>query len=235
MVYINKKSTGEMQTAWENNNQTSADAVTQIFGWASHEKFYYELEMWCTFIDNLIPTGLSTLGLGDLLKGFLLNVVRSVYNHNAFFNYDRGADTGYKIMGKVNETINWAKNQITNEVNDAKAYIQANFIAPIQGDVTNLKNQINDAFNKLQNALNQIDGMNTNINAMQLSVGNMKMNILDFNIKIKNFNSTLDDAQNKLTQFKNLMDALDKRVTALEGKPQSKFPLFDTKEFMNKL
>jgi uncharacterized protein YukE len=229
MPYITKKNITEFRSEYERKGFGHVDDISHTFGWASHEKFYDQMEWICSCIDAMTMSGLF-----DWLQNALVWVIQQAYSASAQLHYDKGVDMGRELVRKAEEIVNWAQKKINDSISAANNYIETNLINPINDRINNdIKPALKNAQDHVDNIMNQINGFDSKITAMGNSVDGFQSTLNDFQSRINNFNSTLDDAQKKLSQYKSLIDALDKRVTTLEGKPS--VPFFDVKKFMEEL
>lgn len=199
MTYITKQNIDSFRANYE-KNIGHVDDISHTFGWANHEKFYWEMESWCAFVDSVFPDWWPLTEV----QNCLINIVRFIYGNCAQDNYNKGVDMGRSIMGKVNDTINWAQNQITNAVNDMRNRIQTEIIDPI---ITKINNTIVPALNDAQKRL---DTFNTQIRSMTSDLDVFRTNITSFDSSIKAFD-------NKLGSFNSILNGLDTRASELQS------------------
>lgn len=228
MPYITRKDLAPFRS-WYETNVGHVDEVSHVFGVASHEKFYRDMEGWCFWIDSLIPDWFPLNYIQDGLMG----IVKALYDMNAGHHYNLGVDKGRKIVGAVNDAITWAQNKITTAVEDMRNKIDTEIIAPIRNKInTEIKPLLDDAQAKIGDIQNKVNGFNTDINTMKSNISTSEGSIKAFDGKLGSFDSKLKslgdqadtlqsqfkDAQAKLTQYKSLIDDLTRRVQNLEGK-----------------
>jgi hypothetical protein len=234
MPYITRKSDDAFRQSYT-ERFAPVDDVSHVFGWASHEKFYQEMEAWCTLINSVIPDAWWCQWAQD----FLLGIVKGVYDRNAIIAYDKGVDQGRQIIAKVTETVEWAQNQITNAVTDMRNKIDSEIVDPVRQKASQIEAVLKDAKSKLdilsvdiKLANNDITVMGKRVNSFGDSIKAFDNKLGSFDSKLKGLESTasglqsqLRDAQTKLNQYKTLIDDLTRRVNNLEGKKTEGFDL----------
>lgn len=228
MTYITKQNIDSFRANYE-KNIGHVDDISHTFGWASHEKFYWEMENWCALIDSLFP---DWWPLTDV-QNILINIVKFVYGNTAQDRYNKGVDMGRAIIAKVTETINWAQNQITNAVNNMKNRIQTEIIDPITTKINNtIVPALNDAQKRLDSFNSQIRTMTSDLDVFRTNITSFDGSIKSFDNKLASFNSkltTLDttasglqtqlrDAQAKLNEYKTSIDGLTSKFNGLNTK-----------------
>jgi septal ring factor EnvC (AmiA/AmiB activator) len=210
------------------SNFGHADEISHFLGWVQHRNFYYTQNSWANFINSLFLNTFPFSTARDLLIG----VVAAVYSWGAQGMYNRGVDQGRQIIGKINETITWAQDQINSAVNDMRNRIDTEIVDPVRQKANQIGNDLKAAQSTLSDMGVSIDGFKTDINNMKgniaffdYSIKAFDNKLTSFDSKLKGFDSTtsnlqaqLKDAQNKLNQFKTLIDDLTRRVNNLEGK-----------------
>lgn len=227
MTYITRKSDDAFRQDYT-NRFAPVDDVSHVFGWASHEKFYQQMESWCALIDAIIPDWFPQ----NYVQDGLINIVKGVYDSQAIIAYDKGVDQGRTIIAKVTEVVQWAQNQINNTVNDMRNKIDKEIIDPVRQKASQIEATLKDAQSKISNLNASVDGFKNDINAMKGNIASFDTSIKSFNTKLSSFDtklkgldstasniqSQLSDAQAKLNQYKSLIDDLTRRVNNLEQK-----------------
>lgn len=236
MVYFPRKNDNTFRANFNKSHGTSIDDISHLFGYANHSRFYTEMDGgWATFIDSIIP---DYFPFGTV-QSLLLTIVKAIYNACAEDSYDNGVSMGLQIVGKVNEAITWAQNQINSAVTDMRNRIDTEIVDPVRQKAAQIEQNLKDAQTKLNDMGITIDGFQTNIDTMKSNISSFGTSIESFNNKLTSFDSKLkgldstasklqsqlDDAKAKLTQYKTLIDQLTSRVDKLEGKKTEGFNL----------
>lgn len=177
------------------------DEVTKIFGWSNHYRFWSEMEAWCAFIDATIPDWFPL----NYVQSGLISIVKFIYDQEAKTAFANGVDLGKSIVGKVNDTITWAQNQISSAVTDMRNRIDTEIVEPVRQKAAQIEQSLKDAQSKLSDMGISIDGFNTDVNTM-------KSNITSFGDSIKAFDGKLGSFDFKLTDLNNLADTLDSQL-----------------------
>ncbi len=199
-----------------------------VFGWAEGEKFYWQMEAWAELIDSLFP---DWWPIGDI-QNLLISVVQGVYNNQAENRVWKGIDVGNSIWYKIDDTITWAQNQITNAVNDMRNKIDSEIVAPIRDRVNR---ELKPALDQAQAQINDFQGK---INDFQNSIGNMNGQLTDFDekvrkvrydvqvagnnidAKVREFESKVSDAQKNIGNLDTTIKSLSTKAQNLDAKAQ---------------
>lgn len=209
-----KKNVNDLRAYYE-SHWGHVDDISHVFGWASHEKFYGAMAGWHAFVDSIFPDYFPF----NMVQGFLQTVIDNVYSSQAQLHYDKGVDMGRQLVGKAEEIVNWAKNQITNEVNAAKKYIQDNFITPVQNTIDqNIKPALKDAQSKIDTIQSKINEFANNISAMGNQVNGFQGTLDNFNNKIQSFNTTINDLTDRANGFDAYLQDLTSRANAFQSR-----------------
>jgi len=234
MPYITPKNTDQLRETYNKTHNTTIDDVSHVFGWANYYKFYYEMEGWCTLIDTVVPDAWYCKWVQD----FLISIVKGVHDARAQDAYGYGVDQGRAIVGKVNQTIEWAQNQINNAVNDMRNRINNEIITPLKTQVSTIQAKINEAQTKLSTLTSNIDTANKDLANLKNDVSSITSRVNTFQTQLASFDSRLStlnsqadtlstrikELENTLSTHKNLIDDLDRRVKELEGKKAEILP-----------
>lgn len=211
----------------------AVDNVSHIFGWASETAFFFTMDGWCEFLDAIFP---DYFPFGTA-QNLLISVVKFIYENRSEHNYNCGASSGLKIMGKITETINWAQNQISNAVTDMRNRIDSEIVAPVRQKAAQIEQSLKDAQAKLASIGIDIDRFSSSVENMKASISSFGGSIKAFDSKLGSFDSKLkgldttasglqsqlSDAQAKLNQYKTLIDDVSRRVDNLENKQKEGF------------
>lgn len=160
-----KKNIDEFRSFYQ-SNYGNVDSVSHTFGWASHEKFYSEMAAWQTFIGSVIPNWFPLNYIRDGLNW----IVDQIYNSEAQNRYNKGVDQGRAIVGKVQETIDWAKGEISNQVNTMKNTIDSQIVAPVRDKANAISAQLDQAKQKLDSMTSTLNGHTSSISDLQARI-----------------------------------------------------------------
>jgi len=216
----------------------AVDDVSHIFGWASETAFFFTCDGWCEFLDSIFP---DWWPVGDV-QNLLISVVKFIYSNRSEHNYNCGVTSGLKIVGRVNEVIEFAKNTISNAVTDMRNRIDSEIVAPVRQKAAQIEQSLKDAQGKLASMGIDIDRFSSNIETMKSSIASFDGSIKAFDSKLGGFDSKLSglnttasglqtqlrDAQAKINEYKTLIDSLTTRVDNLEGKQKEGFDFLKT-------
>jgi type I site-specific restriction-modification system R (restriction) subunit len=205
------------------------DDVSHLFGWAYETAFFFTCDGWCEFLDSVFP---DYFPFGTA-QNLLISVVRFVYENRSEHNYNCGVSMGLQIVKKVNQTIDWAKNEIQSQVNAMRDKIDREIVAP-------LRDRINAEIKPaLDAAQKDIDTFRSNVSTFNADLSKMKTDVSavtskvdsaaqkaqkvesDLTEKARQLDTQLKGIENRMGNINSLISSLDSRVKALEGKPSS--------------
>lgn len=237
MPYITSKpDPSEFQENFRHNMGRYPDSFEHAWGMIEHEMHYQKYESWCALIDIIVPDAWYCQWVQDWLMG----IVKGVYDRTKWGAYDRGTEKARKVEDGINQTIDWAKNQITNAVSDMRNRIDTEIVSPIRNKVNNeIMPKLSDAESRLATLKSDVDKALSDVNTMKSNIASFDSQIKSFSTKLSSFdsklstlnsmadslNTRLKDAENRLTSYKALIDDLDRRVKSLEEKKTEVFPL----------
>jgi len=234
MVYITRRTPSNYRNRHSDwYNGAFRDVVHQI-GLVGEALFWLDCEGKCSFIDSLVPEWPLVGGLDNIL----INIFRNHYNSKYTQVYDEWALQACKSFEVLEGQINNVLGQIKGQVDEAKAYIDANLIKPIRDKINNeVLPQVNNVLSRISSAETTIRKAQISINEALADVANLdrivgSLNtevknarskidsaISDFNIKIRNANEQIRDATTSITSlngqikdFTDKMNTLDKRI-----------------------
>jgi chaperonin cofactor prefoldin len=226
--YLTQKDSDVHRAQYTKRFET-VDDVSHIFGWAYETAFFFTCDGWCEFLDSVFP---DYFPFGTA-QNLLISVVRFVYENRSEHNYNCGVSMGLKIMGKVNETINWAQNQITSAVNDMRNRIDTEIVAPLRNRINReIKPALDAAQKDIDTFRSNISTFNADLSKMKTDLSSMTAKIdsaaqkaqkveSDLTEKARQLDAQLKNIENRMGNINSLIQNLDSRVKALEGKPSS--------------
>lgn len=145
------------------NNGVAVDEISHLFGWADYMKYYGHMNANENFIKSVFAS-LSILGtLLQPLRDALVGINGYVYEHEYQNHYNKGVDAGKAIVGRVQQTINWAQAEINNQIATAKNWIQTNITNPLDKKVQQFNQQVTDFSNRINSMGNTLNGFNSTI------------------------------------------------------------------------
>jgi len=191
---VTKKDINQFRANYE-SRYGHVDDVSHTFGWASHEKFYETMKSWHSFVDSLFPDYFPF----NTVQGVMQSVIDYTYDSQAENHYNKGVDMGRQLIAKANEIVNWAQNQITATVEQAKAYIQNNLINPITNTIdSNINPALADAKSKINNLLSQLSGFDTRVQNLIGNMDALDTRVIDLNSLCTDFDKAIKNIKERL-------------------------------------
>jgi prefoldin subunit 5 len=211
--------------------------IGKVMGYLANILEWLRWENYAAQIDAIFP---DWWPMGSV-QGFLIDICKACYNALYQKAYDNGADKGNEINSQIMGWVDDAKRRAESLVNDAKAYVENNLIAPIRNQINNqITPALNDARAQISKFKSDIDNMANRINQFQTSLNSMDGTIKNFDMKLQSFNAKLSDLTRQadnlnaqisqinktISDFKTQIKNLDERVKRLEQKAgQPAFPI----------
>jgi uncharacterized coiled-coil protein SlyX len=206
MTYITKFST-TTEDEWAKYYESqgwggggAVDPVSKAFGWATHARFYFEMEAWCLFIDSVFP---DWFPVGEV-QNFLISIVKFIYNHEAQSSYYQGLNEGRSIMHHVDGVIDWAKNQITAAVTDMYNRVDREIVAPVKAKADQIRHDLDVAQTNLNDAIAKAGQALQISNSAQAIAGDAR--------------SAVNSVQNQVKGFESKLSTLDSQASALDNR-----------------
>jgi uncharacterized coiled-coil protein SlyX len=182
--------------------------VADAYGKVGEYMYYRDMEAKASFAKQLC--GIIPL-VGGAVGDFFVSMFRNVYNNQQRAVYLDWAASACKIFEQFQSKIEQTYTDMTNAINNAKAYVQSNLINPILNTINNdLKPKLTQAMTDLNNFASKIDGFTKNIS-------DFKLNITQFQSLINNMQAQLDAFAQKYQDVIDLADQASARLQTIEG------------------
>jgi len=207
----------------------AVDDVSHLFGWAFESAFFFTCDGWCEFIDSVLP---DWWPVGDV-QNLLISVVKFLYENRSEHNYNTGVSMGLSIVGQVNDTVNWAKAEIQNQVNAMRNTIDTQIIQPVKDRINReIKPALDAAQKEIDTFRSNVSTFNSDLSKMKTDVSSMIAKVdsaaqkaqkveSDLTEKARQLDAQLKNIENRMGNINTFIQNLDSRVKALEGKPSS--------------
>lgn len=225
---------------WLNGYPQQLREMAHNIGLAAAKRYYMECEAKAIEIDARYPLDFA-LNPFTWIQNYLIAVERASYQRNYILIYEDAALAACKQIERAEAVLNEAKQRILDlaeqanrQVEDAKKYVENNFINPIKSQLAQFQPQINqiksnitgisqqanqalagvtDAYNRAQAALSSAqNALNSASNAVQQAVS--AKNLSDQASK------AASDAQTKIQQAFSDLNAKAQQISDLSKKAQ---------------
>lgn len=201
------------QTGWYNGWFRD---VCHAIGNLGEYMYYRDMESNASFAKSLC--GAIPL-VGGAIGDFFVSLLRGVYNNQNRSVYLDWASSACKVFEQFQGKIQQTYTDMTNAINDAKAYVQNNLITPINNYINNtVKPSLADAQSKISSITSQLSGFNTKITGLSNSLDSMKTSISNFQSKLDGFNTSLNDLTSRANTFDTKLQDLNTTLNSLTSK-----------------
>jgi len=153
MVYITAKTSEQLKDSYLTAKGNYPSLIGHGFGYAAHGLIHFLAENLCKLVDEVFPDGFPF----GTVQNLFIAVFRGIYGLICQAVYNIFAEAGDSVQAKFAETIEDFEKQIKLRVIQAREYIEANLINPMQEKLRALESQINAAQGKLDEFNRLID------------------------------------------------------------------------------
>lgn len=223
MPYLTRRSETDCIAQYKRIKGREPTWLGKLFGRASHELFYEQMEAWSTLIDFVIPDQWYCKWAQD----FLITIVKKVYHGVSVTAYYWGANEGDEIIGEIDDVIADTRRKIKNAISDARTLIERELINPLKTKInTELEPKVRDLLSRINSAETTIKDAENRINEALTDVSNLKNNVASLNTQANDLRAKIDDAtrdfniqitdlNNRLTTAKTYVDEHTKDIKEL--------------------
>lgn len=145
-------------------------ALGEVFGWSGQRTVYNIVEQLAQGVDALFPDYFPFGTVQDLM----IAVFQWAYNSLGYFAYWDWAYRGDDMTKQFDNIIADYQTKVAQAVQDAKALVEREFIAPLRTQTAALQTQIQLATAKLGNLNSLIDSANKTLSNHEIRVTDLE-------------------------------------------------------------
>jgi len=142
----------------------------EVFGWSGQQTIFNIAEQLAEGIDSIFPDYFPFGTVQDLL----IAVFQWAYERLAYFSYWDWAYRGDDMTKQFNNIIADYQAKVAQAVQDAKALVEREFIAPLRTQTAALQTQIQLATAKLGNLNSLIDSANKTLSSHEIRIKDLE-------------------------------------------------------------
>jgi methyl-accepting chemotaxis protein len=200
------------------NNGLAVDEISHMFGWADYMKYYGHMQANEQYIKSVFA-GLSILGtLLQPLRDALVGINGYVYEHEYQNHYNKGVDTGRKIVGRVETAVTDLTSKIITEINTAKNWIIVNITNPLDDKVQQFNQQVNEFSSRISSMGVTLDGFNSTIAQAKTNAERALSDAKNAINQAANVETNLNTAADKLNEIVNVSNLHTSQIKELYAK-----------------
>jgi len=193
-------------------------ALAEVAGQAAAKTFYIKQEAKCKVIDTTFPMD-SWLNPLTWLQNWLLSTERRHYSENAVLTYDEAALQVLKNTERLLSYVGEAKAEFQKAVNDAKAYLQNNYITPLTDKINK---ELTPAVNTIKSSVDSVKLQVANVQNAAAQAQTLASNAQGYaQTAYNNAASAVSKAESSLSKVADAEKTINKIIADLQTKADS--------------